>query len=350
MPLLRARLRPALPALLAVVCFGGLATFGAPHVARADEVQITPEARARFSAGVNLLKDPEGPRYEEAYREFKAAYAASPSYKILGNLGLCAMKLERDEEAIDAYERYLKEGKDLDPAEVAQVKADLHTLKAGAVTIAITSNVPNVKLVDVRLPVRGERVMNVYGPIATTFKVGIRQGTHQLTAKADGYPDQTWEFDTSGASEMAHTFEFKKAAEAPIVTAPQTPTMQTVTVRSRPVPTGVYVGAAATGVFTVGAVVTGLLALGKHSDYDAKNNGTDATGAQSLKDSGETLNMVNTICVGGAIVAAGVTAVLFFTRPTVEEQRAASAFQPRDLRVAPMVGTNGGGLSFGGRF
>jgi len=66
---------------------------------------------------------------------------------------------------------------------------------------------------------------------------------------------------------------------------------------------------------------------------------------------------VNTICVGGAVVAAGVTAVLFFTRPVVEEkrgeeQRAAStgAFAPRDLRVAPMVGTSGGGLSFGGRF
>src|SRR4051812_18719060 len=113
MPLLRARI-PFV--LFAVVC---LTELGAPRIAHGapptDEaqVQITPEARARFSAGVNLLKDPEAPRYEEAYREFKAAYAASPSYKILGNLGLCAMKLERDEEAIDAYERYLKEGKDL---------------------------------------------------------------------------------------------------------------------------------------------------------------------------------------------------------------------------------------------
>ena len=56
-----------------------------------------------------MLQDPKAPRYEDAYREFKAAYAASPSYKILGNLGLCAMKIERDAEAIDAYEKYLKE-------------------------------------------------------------------------------------------------------------------------------------------------------------------------------------------------------------------------------------------------
>ena len=86
-----------------------LAMASLPTAAFAD-VQITEEARQHFKAGVNLLNDPDGPRYEEAYREFKAAYAASASYKILGNLGLCAMKLERDGEAIDAYEKYLAEG------------------------------------------------------------------------------------------------------------------------------------------------------------------------------------------------------------------------------------------------
>src|SRR5687767_2361394 len=62
---------------------------------------ISEEARLHFEAGVNLLQDPDGARFEEAYREFKTAYAATPSWKILGNLGICAMKLERDSEAID---------------------------------------------------------------------------------------------------------------------------------------------------------------------------------------------------------------------------------------------------------
>ncbi len=135
-------------------------------VAHADEVTITPEARARIAAGVNLLKDPDGPRYEEAYREFRAAYAASPSYKILGNLGLCAMKLERDEEAIQAYEKYIAWGKELDPSELAQVKTDLDTLKAGVAYLTVTSDPPGAKIVDVRLPVRGERVMNTLRPVA----------------------------------------------------------------------------------------------------------------------------------------------------------------------------------------
>ncbi len=73
--------------------------------AAAHEVEISERARGHFTAGVNLLQDPDGARYEEAYREFKAAYAESPSWKILGNLGLASMKLERDGEAIEAYQK-----------------------------------------------------------------------------------------------------------------------------------------------------------------------------------------------------------------------------------------------------
>ena len=45
--------------------------------ARAADTPITPEARMHFAAGVALLQDPKAPRYEEAYREFKAAYEAA---------------------------------------------------------------------------------------------------------------------------------------------------------------------------------------------------------------------------------------------------------------------------------
>ena len=56
---------------------------------------VSEEARTHFKAGVSLLQDPEGEWVEEAYREFKAAYAISKSPKMLGNMGFCAMRLER---------------------------------------------------------------------------------------------------------------------------------------------------------------------------------------------------------------------------------------------------------------
>jgi hypothetical protein len=325
----------------------------APSIARADDaVTITPDARARFAAGVNLLKDPEGPRYEEAYREFKAAYASSPSYKILGNLGLCAMKLERDDEAIQAYEKYLTQGKDLAPAEVAQVRTDLATLKTGVVYVTVTSDPPGAKIVDSRLPIRGDRITNVYGPITDSTKLGVRQGSHQMVAKLDGYPDVTWEFDTAAGDLPPHTFTFKKSdVPAPVAPAPveAAKPVEPAQVASRPISTGVWVGAAATGVLAIGGVVTGILALGKHNDFQSDNNGAIPTQAQSDKNAGQTLNVVNDVCVGGAIVAAGVTVVLYAMRPTVMED-APPASASAGWRLTPLVSTSGGGLGLDGRF
>ncbi|MBV9949955.1 MAG: hypothetical protein JOZ69_24140, partial [Myxococcales bacterium] len=86
----------------AVAC--AMVMVSAPRAARGDEA-VSEEARKHFAAGVSLLQDPDGARYEDAYREFEAAYAASSSPKILGNIGYCALKLERDGEAIAAYSR-----------------------------------------------------------------------------------------------------------------------------------------------------------------------------------------------------------------------------------------------------
>jgi len=109
-------------------------------------------ARLHFVAGVNLLRDPAKPRYEEAYREFKTAYALSPAAQILGNLGLCAMMLERDSEAIQAYEDYLKGMLEVAPSEKEQIECDLQTLKLGLVRVAFTSNVPETTIIDKRVP------------------------------------------------------------------------------------------------------------------------------------------------------------------------------------------------------
>src|SRR5258706_16405608 len=58
-------------------------------------VEPSPEAREQFNVGVSLLQDPDGANYEEAFKAFLRAYTATPSWKILGNLGLSALKIER---------------------------------------------------------------------------------------------------------------------------------------------------------------------------------------------------------------------------------------------------------------
>src|SRR6188768_1489126 len=130
----------SLSAVLLAMATGSATAQAAPKgsAPAAQTVQITEKARELFGTGVTLLQDPDGARYEEAYQQFKAAYAESPSWKILGNLGFTAMKLERDGEAIQAFQAYLEQGsKELTKAERAQFQSDLDTLSATAGTVTI---------------------------------------------------------------------------------------------------------------------------------------------------------------------------------------------------------------------
>jgi hypothetical protein len=307
--------------------------------ARAADVPISEEARTHFAAGVALLQDPKAPRYEDAYREFKAAYAASPSYKILGNLGLCAMKIERDAEAIDAYEKYLKAaGPELSPPERQQAERDLLTLKAGVVTVTVSSDPPGASIEDVRTPIEGNDVRNAYGQATAPLTLGLRRGHHVITARLDGYVDQRWEFEASGTTLPPHVFTMAKVESA----LPAAPRETTAT---RPVPTAAWVSGAVTLGLATAGVVFGIAALQVHSDFNADNAVYNQTQAQSDKNRGQTLNIVTDSCFGAAIVGAALTTYFVLTRPSVERPIAARAEPPRGLTLTPtpIWGTSGAG-------
>ncbi len=312
----------------------------APAV-HAQEGEISEAARAHFQAGVNSLQDPDGARYEEAYREFKAAYQASPSWKILGNLGIAAMKLERDGEAIEAYQKYLSGGgATLAPEEREQFQRDLGTLQAGVVKLSLDVSVPGASISDERVPVTGSPVRNSYVPDGQHLEIGVRAGHHKITASAPGYEPAVWEMEAVSGAGQAHTFELKRPAPT---TGPATGG-GAVSSAERPTPTGVYVGLAATGVFAVGAGVMGALALGKKSDFDDANKGDDVSNAKDLHDNVKTFNLVTDVLIGAAVVSAGVTTYLYFSRPKADAPAAGW------LRVQPQVGLHTGTLQLEGAF
>ena len=278
----------------------------APDAAAAKE-----EARTHFKAGVILLQDPERPRYEEASAEFKRAYDLVHSPTILGNIGLCAMKLERDAEAIEAYTRYLGEVNDLTPAERAQTERDLVTLKAGLARITVESRPDGAVIRDTRFPARGETVMNSYGPIVGKVELGLRRGHHIFKARYPDGAETTWEVDVNG--DEAHVFERPvEKPVAPITTPP--PPEQAPT---RPIPRVVYISGIATGVLAVGTILSGVLAVNTRSKFESANDGTHRDHASDLRSTGQTLNVVSDVCLGATILGAAATAYFYFTRPTV---------------------------------
>jgi hypothetical protein len=78
--------------------------------------------------------------------KFRVAYGLSPSWKIVGNLEIAAMRLERDGEVIDAFRKYLAEGGAAVEADVrAQFERDLATLEFSVVRITIDSTPAGVR-------------------------------------------------------------------------------------------------------------------------------------------------------------------------------------------------------------
>ncbi|HVZ34643.1 MAG TPA: hypothetical protein VG963_19575 [Polyangiaceae bacterium] len=209
----------SLSALLLVMTAGPATALAAPK-GSPQTVQITEKARELFRTGVTLLQDPDGPRYEEAYDQFKAAYAESPSWKILGNLGFTAMKLERDGEAISAFQAYLDQGgKELSKDERAQFQSDLDTLSATAATVTISGLPAGTRVTDVRSPNTGSDIKNRYDvPEGGPLVLRVRPGVHRFSAEWDGQPAQTHELETSTGG--THELKFEAATPEPVQPEP----------------------------------------------------------------------------------------------------------------------------------
>jgi len=319
--------------------------FLASTAARAQD--IAKEARDHFNAGVAFVDDPDGARYEEAYREFKAAYAISPSWKILGNLGLVALKLERDGEAIAAYTKYLEQGgAQIDANERKQVERDLQVLKAGLVNVTVSSVPAGATLRDERFPDAGQTVVNRYVLGEGELTLGLHPGRHRLVAHLDGFRDAGWTLDATSGTPAAYTFNLEKVEErAATPPAPPPPPLPPPPPRqmTRPVPTSVYIVGGVSVALAGGGLVTGLIAKSTHDDYDEINDGHDPAAAESKRKDGQRLNLIADSLFAGAVVGAGVTVALFLARPTVEQDQAR-------LQLQPLIGPQLGGAALRGRF
>jgi len=328
-------------ALAAIIALSGWA--------RAEDTQVPEQARTHFRVGVSYLNDPAGPRYEDALREFVAAHKAAPnSWKTLNNIGLCALNLERDQEAIDAYQQALELAGDEGDAKWRQdVERDIATLKAGLVRVTIKVEPPGATLVDERLPTSGKPILNRYENPTGSFELGIHAGRHRLSA-ISGSKSAVWEFDAQAGAVLSHDFSLE--APTPSATPPSAIPPPAPSAEARPVtlerrtPPGVYVALAATGLFAIGAGVTGYLTVDKHDEFNDQN-GVDRDRASDLRKSGKQLTLVTDVLVGAAVLGGATTAYLYFTRPTASHEKAAAR-----LTIAPSVGRESGWVTVTGRF
>jgi hypothetical protein len=90
------------------------------------------------------------------------------------------------------------------------------------------------------------------------------------------------------------------------------------TVKTRPIPTYVYLAGGTTAALALGGIVCGSLALKQNSDFKAANDGSDPAKAASIRSTGEALNVLTDVLFVSALVGGGITAYLYVARPVVE--------------------------------
>lgn len=332
-----------------------LAALVSASPARADDA-IPEEAKLYFKNGVELIQG-QSPNYQDAYYQFKLAWEKSKSWKVLSNWGLCALKLERDGEAIWAYTEYLKQ-KDIDPDERKELERDLLLLNGNAASVTLASDMGDVEIVDARagssVPPQSYRLEG--GKLA----LRLRAGSHTLTASSQG-KSLSWEVTLSPGRTAEHRFDFAAqqaapAAAAPVVAAPASPPPP-----SSPPPAPVAkssgtlrtVGYVVAGVGVLGlggGVLMGMQAKSQESETRDKCKELPLIGfscGESTRDdfdaAQQKARLANVFLIAGGVVAAGGVVMIIVGGPK-ERERSAS------LAVSPVIGPRDAGVFASGSF
>jgi hypothetical protein len=177
----------------------------------------------------------------------------------------------------------------------------------------------------------------------------VDPGKHRIVASAPGKKPWTGEVEI-GAEADQQSLMIPALEPAPVepprlpvavASATTTPGMTSDELSSRPVPTSVYISAGVTLALAASAGITGVSYLGKRSDYDeTRKREGGSPDAEQQRKSANRIGYVNMGLWAGALVGAGVTTVLYATRPT----------RPSSARIVPIAGPRAAGLCLTGEF
>lgn len=316
------------------------------------------QAKQHMRAGVAFMQDPDGPKYEEAYPEFKKAYQLSGSLNALQNLAICAQNLELDGEAIELYEKFLEgKGDAIDEKIQQQVERDLHALKAAVARVTLHTDKVGVTFEDVRYPRRGSPIRNIYEGSIQGRTLGIHPGRHKFTASVDGHDDLVWEVTIKNGGEYSHTFAFDP--NAPVTAEGFTAEDQQDLIGGdggdegdgAGMPVYPWVVGGITVAVAVPWVIFMAMSGSKKSEYDDAVGNRPIAEQEELKSDLETTNLVADVFLGITVAGAVTTAILFATADYGDDESDAESASGDDLprfgvdyTIAPAA-TPGGGAA-----
>jgi len=291
-------------------------------------------ARSHFKLGVDFYRERN---YRAALIEFQRAYADSPHYKLLYNLGQASLELQEYASAIDYLTDYLKEGgAEIAADRSAEVEKTIRYLESRIAYVTIVTNEPGAELY-----VDDTRVGRA--PLDKAVRVGA--GRHKFSAVREGQPPVERKIDVAAGDQSEVRLDFSQQNEAaPIASAPPSPVEDSYEEPGSSNHTAAIVMGVTTGALLVGAITMTIVTGIAQQDYQEELLvQTTPSRLEDLQSGAETKAIVTDVLWGATAVSAVVTTVLIAT-----SSRDSSTAARRDRGVAVHAGL--GSLALTGQF
>jgi len=310
------------------------------------------EAKKLIHGGDKFLK--RGDYYERRQRHDKAvdeftralaayqkAYDLVPNVQIYYAIAGAEARLGRWLDAAVHYRKVLTEGgAELSPElkDAASQKLDDAKQHIGVVTLTVTPDGATVTI-------DGKEV----GKTPLPQSVFLAPGDYTFGFTADGYTPMEHKITVEAGSESERTFALEPI---PVVVEKPKPPPPPPPAPPAPDKLPLYIGAGATGAFTVTAMITGIIAVKRHNVF------TDPTASAMRREvnrtSGQKYALATDITIVAALASGGFTAYWYLKkyRPQLHggEHASAGGVDGPKVVVTPMVSPSGGGVAVSGWF
>jgi tetratricopeptide (TPR) repeat protein len=293
--------------------------------------------------GDGLLKkkklDKAREQYERALEAYQRAYDTFPSPKIYWLIGRAEQKLGKHLDALHHFQKVIAEEQNLSQELKTKIEADMDESKPQVVTLTFKVEPPGA-----HITVDDDEI----GTAPIDEPVYIAEGKHTIAITFEGYSpfEEEVDFEAGQSSEREVTLE-----EIPVVVKkPKKKKPKAVpTVSKGPLVAGIVV----TGGLSSVALITGLMAVGKHGTFTDESADPDAR--ESARSSGKNLALITDLLWLGAIGAGSYTAYYYYKvykpkKARLERELSGQEEQPEARWLVPWADRNGGGVAWGGSF
>jgi hypothetical protein len=289
----------------------------------AEDKEAYSEALVAFKEGVLRFEEKQ---YDKATIAFRRAYELRPNWKIFYNIGQSEAAAKRYGLALVAFEQYMAEGgDDIQESRQKELFDEMERLRRMVGFLEVKGRDGDVVFVDGM-----ER-----GTVPNVTKLRVSMGKVLVQLKRADQVVLERNVEIIGGEQIV-------LEEDLAVGQPSTQLREGKRGKKR---MWTWLALGVGGVAGIAGGIIGGVSIGKRNDFmDDCGDGTCSNSRKEDRDTVKSLSLSADVLYGVAAVGIVAGIVLFFVEPRIGDKG------EKTVVIAPMVSSNGGGVSIGGRF